>query len=68
MNSSATEEWKNKFHSIDFIDDIKILPLLFEDLQALWLRSVVESVYCFGYKPFLGSNILSWIENAGFAV
>jgi len=34
MNSASTEEWKNKFHSIELQDNIKGLPRLFEDLQV----------------------------------
>jgi len=44
MNNSVTEEWKNKFHPIEFGDNIKVLPLLFEYLQA-FCRGSVAKVY-----------------------
>jgi hypothetical protein len=42
MNSASTEEWKNKFHPIDFRDNIKGLPPLFEYLQVSCSSSAVE--------------------------
>jgi hypothetical protein len=68
VSKSSTEEWKNKFHPIEFRDNIKGLPPLFEFLQVFSPDSEFKVYVITWIFTVVYLSQLNFIEMHGFAV